>query len=97
MSHSHSKETMLTNKNILHRNFLNDKLLMKDTRGAFLTKIGPFMVVLEGINRSNSQTPITTLFSFYLLSTYSFLKVYCGTYTETLIVAQVEERERKKN
>lgn len=88
---------MLTNKNILHRNFLNDKLLMKDTRGAFLTKIGPFMVVLEGINRSNSQTPITILFSFYLLSTYSFLKVYCGTYTETLIVAQVEERERKKN
>ena len=69
---------------------------MKDTRGAFLTKIGPFMVVLEGINRSNSQTPITILFSFYLLSTYSFLKVYCGTYTETLIVAQVEERERKK-
>lgn len=75
---------------------MNDKLLMKDIRGAFLAQIDHFLVILEGINRSNSQTTITILFSFYLLSTYSFLKVYCGTYTETLIVAQVEERERKK-
>nr|DAJ85540.1 MAG TPA: hypothetical protein [Caudoviricetes sp.]DAN90503.1 MAG TPA: hypothetical protein [Caudoviricetes sp.] len=32
---------------------MNDKLLMKDTRGAFLTQIDPFLVILEGINRSN--------------------------------------------
>lgn len=84
----HPKEITLTNKNNLHRNFLNDKLLMKDTRGAFLTKIDPFLNVLRAQeectdNNNNNKDTLSICFSFYNLQCIPKYGRDCRTYIQS--------------
>lgn len=87
MSHSHPKEITLTNKNNLHGNFLNDKLLMKDTIGAFLTKIDPFLNVLRAQeectdNNNYNKFTLSICFSFYNLQFIPKYRGDCRTYIQ---------------
>lgn len=77
---------MLTNKNNLHRNFLNDKLLMKNTRGGFLTKIDPFLNVLRALEEctdNNNKDTLSICFSFYNLQLIPECRRDCSTYIQS--------------
>ena len=78
---------MLTNKNNLHRNFLNDKLLMKDTRGAFLAQIDPFLNILraqeECTDNNNNKVTLPICFSFYNLQFIPKYSGDCSTYIQS--------------
>ena len=72
---------------------MNDKLLMKDTIGAFLTKIDPFLNVLRAQEEctDNNNNNKVTLFLF------AFLFIICNSFLNMdVIVALIREKRKKK-
>ena len=82
---------------------MNDKLLMKDTIGAFLTKIDPFLNVLraqEECTDNNNNNKVTLfLFAFLFIICNSFLniEVIVALIYKVVIVALIREKRKKKN
>lgn len=84
---------------------MNDKLLMKDTIGAFLTKIDPFLNVLRAQeectdNNNNNNNKVTLfLFAFLFIICNSFLNmdVIVALIYKAVIVALIREKRKKKN
>ncbi len=82
---------------------MNDKLLMKDTIGAFLTKIDPFLNVLraqEECTDNNNNNKVTLfLFAFLFIICNSFLNmdVIVALIYKVVIVALIREKRKKKN
>lgn len=83
---------------------MNDKLLMKDTIGAFLTKIDPFLNVLRAQeectdNNNNNNNKVTLfLFAFLFIICNSFLNmdVIVALIYKVVIVALIREKRKKK-
>lgn len=82
---------------------MNDKLLMKDTIGAFLTKIDPFLNVLraqeECTDNNNNNNKVTLfLFAFLFIICNSFLNmdVIVALIYKVVIVALIREKRKKK-
>ena len=82
---------------------MNDKLLMKDTRGAFLAPIDPFLNVLraeEECTDNNNNNKVTLfLFAFLFIICNSFLNigVIVALIYKVVIVALIREKRKKKN
>lgn len=81
---------------------MNDKLLMKDTIGAFLTKIDPFLSVLraqEECTDNNNNKVTLFLFAFLFIICNSFLNmdVIVALIYKVVIVALIREKRKKKN
>lgn len=65
---------------------MNDKLLMKDTIGAFLAQIDPFLNVLraqEECTDNNNKVTLPICFSFYNLQFILILEGDCRTYIQS--------------
>ena len=68
---------------------MNDKLLMKDTRGAFLTQIDPLLNVLRALeertdnNNNNNKVTLPICFSFYNLQLIPKYRGDCRTYIQS--------------
>lgn len=80
---------------------MNDKLLMKDTIGAFLTKIDPFLNVLraqEECTDNNNNKVTLFLFAFLFIICNSFLNmdVIVALIYKVVIVALIREKRKKK-
>ena len=65
---------------------MNDKLLMKNTRGDFLTKIDPFLNVLRALEEctdNNNKDTLSICFSFCNLQFIPKYRGDCRTYIQS--------------
>lgn len=79
---------------------MNDKLLMKDTRGAFLTQIDPFLNVLraqeECTDNNNKVTLFLFAFLFIICNSFLNMDVIVALIYKVVIVALIREKRKKK-
>ena len=75
---------------------------MKDTRGAFLTKIDPFLNVLKAQeectdNNNNKVTLFLFAFLFIICNSFLNIEVIVALIYKVVIVALIRRKRKKKN
>ena len=74
---------------------------MKDTRGAFLAKIDPFLNVLRAqeqwTNNNNNKDTLPIYFSFYNLQLIPKYRGDCSTYIQNGDCSTYQREEKEKH